>query len=109
MTRVIIYQFENYISGFEISGHSGYSDEGSDIVCSAVSTASQMAVTGIKEVLKKNAFIEISSGYLKLKLDKNDMGDEKVQFMLETMKKTIKEISKEYSKFVKMEVKKDVY
>ena len=109
MTRVIIYQFENYISGFEISGHSGYSDEGSDIVCSAVSTASQMAVTGIKEVLKKNAFVEISSGYLRLKLDKNDIQDEKVQFILESMKRTIKEISKEYSKFVKMEVKKDVY
>lgn len=35
---------------FEISGHSGYAEEGSDIVCSAVSAMSQLVINTITEV-----------------------------------------------------------
>lgn len=40
---------ENY-KGFKISGHSGYSNEGSDIVCASVSSVSNMTVNLICEV-----------------------------------------------------------
>ena len=107
MTRVVIYKSKDCILGFEVSGHSGYAEEGFDIVCSAISTATQMAVVGIKEVLKLNVFYEMSDGYLKLKL-KNDQSGE-AQAILKAMYKTLQDISKEYGKYVKLEVKKDVY
>ena len=47
MTRVLIFKKKDRISGFEISGHTGYAEEGSDIVCSAVSSVSQMALLGV--------------------------------------------------------------
>lgn len=108
MTRVVIFKKKDRISGFEISGHTGYAEEGSDIVCSAVSSVSQMALLGIKDVLKLNIFFEISDGFLKLSLGKN-VKNESAQVLLKSMEKSIREIQKEYGNYVKLEVKEDVF
>ena len=108
MTRVVIFKKKDRISGFEISGHTGYAEEGSDIVCSAVSSVSQMALLGIKDVLKLNIFFEISDGFLKLSLGKN-VENESAQVLLKSMKKSLREIQKEYGNYVKLEVKEDVF
>ena len=52
MIRAVIYRdpLENIV-GFEVSGHSGYSERGKDIVCAAVSAIVQTAVIGLTEVL----------------------------------------------------------
>ncbi len=107
MTKITITKSEKYILAFEVSGHTGFADEGSDIVCSAISTATQMAVCVIKEVLKLDAFVEISEGYLKCKLSAKDLRNDAAQAILVAMQKTLQEIVKEYGKFVKMEVKRD--
>ena len=108
MTRVLIFKKKDRISGFEISGHTGYAEEGSDIVCSAVSSVSQMALLGIKDVLKLNIFFEISDGFLKLSLGKN-VENESAQVLLKSMEKSLREIQKEYGNYVKLEVKEDVF
>ena len=108
MTRVVIFKKKDRISGFEISGHTGYAEEGSDIVCSAVSSVSQMALLGIKDVLKLNIFFEISDGFLKLSLGKN-VENESAQVLLKSMEKSVREIQKEYGNYVKLEVKEDVF
>ena len=108
MTRVVIFKKKDRISGFEISGHTGYAEEGSDIVCSAVSSVSQMALLGIKDVLKLNIFFEISDGFLKLSLGEN-VENESAQVLLKSMEKSVREIQKEYGNYVKLEVKEDVF
>lgn len=108
MTRVVIFKNKDRISGFEISGHTGYAEEGSDIVCSAVSSVSQMALLGIKDVLKLNIFFEISDGFLKLSLGKN-VENESAQVLLKSMEKSLREIQREYGNYVKLEVKEDVF
>ena len=45
MTRVEFFDHEGRITGFCCSGHSGYAEEGSDIVCVAVSTAVKARIT----------------------------------------------------------------
>ena len=109
MTKIVIYKSKSHIVGFEISGHTGYAEEGSDIVCSAVSSMSQMVVVGIKDVLKLNAFVQISDGYLKLKLSEKDIENNFAEVLLKSLEKSLKEIVKEYGNYVKMEVKKDVF
>lgn len=42
---------EGSIMGFGINGHSGYADQGDDIVCAAVSSAAFMAINTMTEVL----------------------------------------------------------
>ncbi len=105
MTKVVIFKSKSHILGFEISGHSGYAEEGSDIVCSAISSISQMAVVGIKDVLKIGAFVEISNGYLKLNLSQKDAENESVTVLLKSFEKSARGIVKEYGNYVKMEVK----
>ena len=51
MTKVEIFNHDGRINGFSVSGHSGYAQEGSDIVCAAVYSAVQFAECTINDVL----------------------------------------------------------
>ena len=62
------------IVGFEILGHSGYSESGKDIVCSAVSSAAYMTVNTITDVMGIPADVNIneSIGYMKILISTKD-------------------------------------
>ena len=107
MTKITILKKNGYIYEYQVKGHSGYAVEGSDIVCSAISVASQMALVGLKEVLKLDVFDDIKDGYMRVEL--KDFKNESAQSMLSAMVLTFEDIEKNYSRYVKMEVKEDVY
>jgi uncharacterized protein YsxB (DUF464 family) len=44
MTVLKIYRNGKLFTGFECKGHSGYAEEGADIVCAAISTAVQYCI-----------------------------------------------------------------
>jgi len=72
MTKVEIFRKNGNIIGYKASGHSGYSEQGSDIICSAISTSLQMTLIGIQEVLKLKVDFKINDGFLDV--DGNNMG-----------------------------------
>ncbi len=109
MTKITIFKKEDKIWAFQAKGHSGYAQSGSDIVCSAVSTAMQMAAVGLKEVLNLDVECVIADGFMKVELKKTDLENESAQIILKTLEKTLSNISKQYLQHVKVEVKKDVY
>ena len=47
MTTVKFYKDKNIYTGFECSGHTGFSEEGTDILCSAI-CKSEMAILKLK-------------------------------------------------------------
>ena len=47
------------ITGFSVSGHSGYAEAGSDIVCAAISAVVSMAEATINEVCGANAKVRV--------------------------------------------------
>ncbi len=50
MLKVTVYRdSDGHPEGFQISGHSGYADAGSDIVCSAVSALAENTVNSIEK------------------------------------------------------------
>ena len=55
MTKVEIFNQGGRINGFSVSGHSGYAEEGSDIVCAAVTTAVKFAEATINDALGDHA------------------------------------------------------
>ncbi len=55
-------------TGFTVKGHAGYSEEGSDIVCAAVSSAVYMTVNTITDVLCLPAQIKEQDGDLRCRL-----------------------------------------
>lgn len=48
--------------GFRISGHSGYSDEGSDIVCASVSSAVMLTINTAAEFYSIDLDTDVSEG-----------------------------------------------
>ncbi len=106
MTKITIFKKNNLICEYQIKGHSGYAESGSDIVCSGISTASQMAVIGLKEVLGLDVQVDINEAYLHVCV--GDFENENAQTILSAMEKTLFDISKNYPKNVKMEVRTNV-
>ncbi len=106
MTKITIFKKNEYICGYQIKGHSGFAESGSDIVCAGISTAAQMALVGLKEVLKLDVEFDIKDGFMTVSL--KDFQDEKAQAVLNSMEKTLEDIAKNYKKNVRMEVREDV-
>ena len=69
---------DDTIVSFELSGHSGAGEEGTDIVCSAVSSAVYMAANTIIEIMKLSPEAEVRDGYLKLQISLEDARKSKV-------------------------------
>ena len=59
MTRCEFFTEEDRITGFSVSGHSGYAEAGADIVCAAVSAVVTMAEATINEVCGAKAKVRV--------------------------------------------------
>lgn len=108
MTKVEIFKKNGNIIGYKASGHSGYSEQGSDIICSAISTSLQMTLIGIQEVLKLKVDFKINDGFLDVDL-KNISQDKLTQtnILTEAMAIFLKELTKQYPKYIRLVEKED--
>ena len=66
MIKVSFLKKDGSIIGFELCGHSGFAQEGADIICSAVSSAAYMVANTVTEILNEDAAVEVDDGYMKL-------------------------------------------
>lgn len=108
MTKVEIFRKNGNIIGYKASGHSGYSEQGSDIICSAISTSLQMTLIGIQEVLKLKVNFKINDGFLDVDL-KNISQNKLTQtnILTESMAMFLKELTKQYPKYIRLVEKED--
>ena len=108
MSKVEIFRKNGNIIGYKASGHSGYSEQGSDIICSAISTSLQMTLIGIQEVLKLKVDFKINDGFLDVDL-KNISLDKLTQtnILTEAMAIFLKELTKQYPKYIRLVEKED--
>ena len=63
------------IEGFNISGHAGFSESGTDVVCAAVSSAAYMVGNTLTEVLNADAHIVVNEkiGVMRLMVSSKDV------------------------------------
>ncbi len=61
------------LTGFSISGHSGFAEIGEDIICAAVSSAAYMAVNTVTEVLNVTPLTLRAEEDMLLKLERRDV------------------------------------
>ena len=59
MTTITFRTEGDRIVGFDSHGHSGYAEEGSDIVCAAISSTVGLVVTTINDVLGLAASVKV--------------------------------------------------
>lgn len=102
MTTVTFNCSGNLICGFTVSGHSGYAEEGSDIVCSAVSSAVIMTANTITEIQHINADVTENDGFLKLSLSKEEAKN--CEIILNGLKFHLTALSEQYKKYIKVKI-----
>lgn len=91
------------LTGFEICGHSGYSEQGSDIVCSAVSSAAYMTANTLTEVLNIEADIKLNQdGFFSLTVEPQS----DAQAILKGFEIHIEALAQDYPENIKVKSKR---
>ena len=60
MTSVIFHTVEDRIIGFDAQGHSGYGEQGEDIVCAAVTSAVRLVEATVNDVMGLCASVKVN-------------------------------------------------
>ena len=102
MIQAIFTVESKLVTGFEISGHSDFSEQGSDIICSAVSSAAYMAANTLTEVQELDCDITVNDGFMELKLSKAEA--EAAQVVLNGLLLHLDALSKEYADFIDLKI-----
>lgn len=105
MTRIEFYNPEDRIEGFCVSGHSGYSDEGSDIICAAVSAAVNLVITTIVDVMgvKAKAKVNAEEARITLKLPVScEENEDAVQDLLAGLMLYLSSVRDDYPTYIEV-------
>jgi len=98
MTKCEFFTENDRITGFSVSGHSGYSEAGSDIVCAAISAVVTMAEATINEVCGAKAKVRVKEedARVTLMLPASCDEEESVQAVLAGMMLTLISMRDDY-------------
>ena len=110
MINILIIKSKQNIITVEATGHSGYAEEGNDIVCSAISTLMQNLANGLTEVVKANAKVIVDEDMPHLSVTLSEQDKEKckyAQMLMQTTVLSLKEVANGYSKFIKIKEKQN--
>ena len=104
MTRCEFFSENDRITGFSVSGHSGYAEAGSDIVCAAVSAVVTMAEATINDVLGAKAKVRVKDEQARISLTLPASCDEEesVQAVLTGMMLTLCSLRDDYPDFIEV-------
>ena len=104
MTRCEFFTEDERINGFSISGHSSYAEEGSDIVCAAVSAAVAMAECTINDVCGAKAKVRVKDEQARITLTLPASCDEEesVQAVLSGMMLTLISLREDYPDYIEV-------
>ena len=104
MTRCEFFTENDRITGFSISGHSGYAEAGSDIVCAAISAVVTMAEATINEVCGANAKVRVKEEDARITLTLPTSCDEEdaIQAVLAGMMLTLCSMRDDYSDYIEV-------
>ena len=92
------------ITGFCVSGHSGYAEAGTDIVCAAISTAVTMAEAIINDVCGAKAKVRVKEEDARITLTLPASCDEEdaVQAVLAGMMLTLMSMRDDYPDYIEV-------
>ena len=104
MTKCEFFTENDRITGFSISGHSGYAEAGSDIVCAAISAVVTMAEATINDVCGAKAKVRVKDEQARITLTLPASCDEEetVQAVLAGMMVTLLSLQEDYPDFIEV-------
>ena len=104
MIKADFYDREGRITGFSVSGHSGYAEAGADVVCASVSAAVTFADAVIREVLGESAKTKVDDGNaaVTLTLPARCENEDAVQAVLTGMMLTLGALRDDYPDYIEV-------
>lgn len=98
MTTVSFSMEGERIVGFQVKGHSGYAQAGSDIVCAAITSAVRLTECAVNDVLGLNASVKVKDDTISLKLPGSlgDVNESACQALLAALMLYLTELREEY-------------
>ena len=104
MTRCEFFTEGERITGFSVSGHSGYAEAGKDIVCAAISAIVTMAEATINEVCGAKAKVRVKDEQARVTLTLPAVCDEEdtVQAVLAGMMLTLCSMRDDYPDYIEV-------
>ena len=95
---------DDRITGFSVSGHSGYAEAGADIVCAAVSAVVTMAEATINDVCGAKAKVRVKDedARVTLTLPASCDEEEAVQAVLAGMMLTLVSLRDDYPDYIEV-------
>ena len=104
MTKCEFFTEGDRITGFSVSGHSGYAEEGKDIVCAAVSAVVSMAEATINDVCGAKAKVRVKQEDARITLTLPTSCDEEdsVQAVLAGMLVTLCSMRDDYPDYIEV-------
>ena len=104
MTRCEFFTENDRITGFSVSGHSGYAEAGQDIVCAAISAVVTMAEATINDVCGAKAKVRVKDEQARITLTLPVSCDEEetVQAVLAGMMITLCSLRDDYPDYIEV-------
>ena len=103
MIKATFYKNKEQVRCFIIQGHSGYAEEGSDIICASVSSAAYMAANTLTEVIGAKVRTMVDEGYIRLILE--DAAEPRAQAVLQGLELHISTLAQDYDEYILCEEK----
>ena len=104
MTKCEFFTEDDRITGFSVSGHSGYSEAGSDIVCAAITAVVTMAEATNNDVCGAKAKVRVkeADARITLTLPASCDEEESVQAVLAGMMLTLCSLRDDYPDYIEV-------
>ena len=98
MTTITFHSMGDRLTGFTVSGHSGYAQAGADIVCAAVTSAVRLTECAVNDVLGLAASVKMREAELTLTLPGGlgEQSEETCQTLLAALMVYLSQLQEEY-------------
>ena len=104
MTKCEFFRENERITGFSVSGHSGYAEAGQDIVCAAISAIVTMAEATINDICGAKAKVRVkeADARITLTLPATCEEEEAIQSVLAGLMLYLISLRDEYSDYIEV-------
>ncbi|WP_405379505.1 ribosomal-processing cysteine protease Prp [Phascolarctobacterium sp.] len=93
---------QGMIIGYKVSGHAGFAEEGSDIICSAVSALTQAPLLGLEKHLKLKPSYDVNQEDGILEVALNSAPNDLTEAILQTMAYGVESIARQCPQYVRI-------
>ena len=103
MTNITVFSADNTYIGFCASGHSGYADEGSDIVCAGISALTINFINSVEKFTEDRFTVDEGDGLLNFRFQ--DAPTDKSRLLIKSLILGLESLKEENRDFITLDYK----